>query len=275
MEKQVSHSVSISPVTTMDDLNKALDDIIKYIDKWSVSLNKNEKFIKNMFILCRDFPIQLKHSNKIEIRTSHIHGKGVFARDFIGKDTVITFCPAHAICIDDDLRASDQTFCDRIIRDKLDLFYGSSYCSDGSKWVTVIGDPEKTDDKNLCGHMINDPIGNVFKDIEYMDIQDPILFKNTTSKYYIDGVKKRNCIINYHSIHPCVYIVTTRDIQKDEELLIVYGATYWHHFNYDENDLDYDEYANLLKKICDPEYVKWFLSICPEYKDYMGLRITK
>ena len=275
MEKQqlyAGHFVPISPVTTVDELNTALDCFdcfIKYTEKCDASSNKDERFIDNMFRLCRDIPIELKHSNKIEIRTSKIHGKGVFARDLIRKGTIVTFYPAHAIWVDDKLHSNEEAFCHRVIRDKLGLFYGTSDYSYEYRCLTVVGDPEKIHNKNLCGHMLNDSVGNVFKDIKYVDIQNPLLFKKTTSKYYVDGAEKRNCVIKYHLTHPCVYVMTTRDIRKDEELLIVYGAPYWYDSNYDKNDAQDNEYSMLLTKIGDFEYVKWFLSIYPEYGDYM------
>lgn len=211
-------------------------------------------FAKFCSILKKQDLIQLKHNN-IEIRKSSIHGFGVFATKDIPKDKIITFYPGdsfyypingkHNILLLPD--SDNNEFKDNI------LSYKESYgfftnCSKFGEYG-IIGNPKSISSKNFLGHMINDGIGNVFKDIMYNDlVKDISLFKGLFKKYVSSISKCCNCVILSHSDFPIVYIKSTKDIPKDTELTIDYNLPYWFCLTYNKIDSDFNE---LMDQILD------------------------
>jgi SET domain-containing protein len=260
--------------TTPDDLNKHLDFFMQ-MEKIMCKTNNFDISDKNTFIniltkYCDKKPIPLKN-NDIELRKSAIHGQGVFATKNIPQNTVITFYPAHAIHIDETLfmpNGLDNEFYLNIQNNKYAKIYGFSDFEYYFNFVNIIGNPNKTNNKLLLGHMINDSIGNVFKKISYSKIKDDLIkFKNAVAEYYIYGTKNRNCRFGYHSVYPIIYVSTTRDILENEELLTMYGPEYWYDHNYGKNDRQDNDYMNMFKQICDENFIKWITNVLPETKE--------
>jgi ABC-type uncharacterized transport system substrate-binding protein len=215
-------------------------------------------------------PLPLKNNN-VEIRPSKIHGNGVFATQDIPKGCIATFYPAHAVHLDETVifqePEKNRDFISKIRSHKYDKLYGMTDNTYGHNFLNIIGNPERHD-RLLLGHMINDAVGNVFKDISFADIQNKKNFKNVTSAYYMNSIKNMNCRLVYHFTYPIIYVLTTRHIKKDEELLTTYGPTYWFDENYDKNDQQDDEFKKMMTQICDETYLKWLVptiqKLCPE-----------
>ena len=270
--------ITIGPIVNVNDLDKKLDFLMGMRNiTFNKQIPKKDKFVDDMIVLGVNYPPPLKYSKDIEIRDSKLHGKGVFAKTHIPKNTIITFYPAHAIGLNDDLiiANADLDFSKVIKKCKYDKLYGTSDYSYDYNFLNLIGNPKQIDNELLLGHMLNDAVGNIFSNISYENIQNTLLFKNTTSKYIIWGTKKRNCIIQYHMKYPLAYILTTRDIMKDEELLIMYGSTYWFDHTYEKNCEQDSEYEKLLKEICDEEYITWLISMLPEFRERIKNKLLK
>lgn len=258
-------------ISTPNQLNQIVQVLDKiYKNKYGTE-NTRDKFISIIFDIGLYKPIPLKYST-IEVRSSKIHGNGVFATNDIPQGTIITFYPTHAIYLDDGLLSpkisNTNNFLNNVIEFKYAKTYGVSDYSYGYNFLNIIGDPARHDNKSLLGHMINDAVGNVFKDISYSDIQNQLLFKNTVSSYYIKSVNSMNCRLVYHQTCPIVYVLTTRDIIKDEELLSVYGPCYWFDENYNKNNQQDNEFQKIHNEIYDMNYLNFMMQIssklCPE-----------
>jgi len=268
----------ITPIINPEDLNNSLDFLMGIRN---LSCDKNidakMKFVEDMFLLGHLRPVTLKYASNIEVKNSKIHGRGVFAKTKIPKNTVVTFYPPHAIHLDTDLIDVEESmdFIKKVKEYKYDKLYGTSEYSYNYSFLNIIGDPNRTDNPQLLGHMLNDAVGNIFYGINFDQLSDKIFFKNTVAKYIILGMKNRNCIIKYHKKYPLAYILTTRDIEKDEELLLLYGTVYWFDHQYDKNCQQDKVFANLFQAACDPEYLKWMVATIPEFYEYIGDRYKK
>ena len=124
--------------------------------------------------------------------------------------------------------------------------------------IEVIGNPANISNKLLLAHMINDASGNVFKDVEFEKTKDLKEFKNLIAAYYIKGSKRKNCrlIVDDKKIITCA--VTTREVKKDEEILVYYDAMYWFNLNYGTNNAISNhalKYTMIL--MSDPEFAQW------------------
>jgi SET domain-containing protein len=153
--------------------------------------------------------------NYVELRSSPIHGKGVFSTNCIEKDRIITYYPAHAI---------QKTINDHSVY----LFTGSTFTPNhqyglslSDKYV-LVGDNEQTDNTLLLGHMINDS-AKVMIDLYNLDKID---LKISIMTYLFTTSKKSNCMF-YSDENSVFSIKTIRNIEKDEELFVRYSALYW------------------------------------------------
>ena len=153
----------------------------------------------------------VSQTQSVEVRTSPIHGKGVFALRDLKCNELVTTYPVHGLRVhmdqlsvgDENKAAGKAAFC---------YFYdGGTYESDhaerqwnvckmnGVTGVEFYGDPLRHT-REACGHMINDPRGSG-------------LMPNCMTCPLFDGVANVICI--------------TTPIQSGHELLLDYGDAYW------------------------------------------------
>ena len=153
----------------------------------------------------------VSQTQSVEVRTSPIHGKGVFALRDLKCNELVTTYPVHGLRVhmdqlsvgDENKAAGNAVFC---------YFYDdSTYESDhaerqwdvckmnGVTGVEFYGDPLRHT-REACGHMINDPRGSG-------------LMPNCMTCHLFDGVANVICI--------------TTPIQSGHELLLDYGDAYW------------------------------------------------
>ena len=183
----------------------------------------------------------------------------MYATKPIPSGTIITYFPVHAIKIKDDIDicgTQDDEFIKKMnimVRD-----YGS-YIS-LIKDISIIGNPNNTSNKLLLGHMINDPSGNVFKDIKYDDTKNLINFKNIFAAYYMNGSKKRNCTFKMDDNECVLCVVTTRNINANEELLEFKEPQYWYNYTYGINVENY-AYDHTIKIMSDNKFIDWLRSL--------------
>lgn len=91
--------------------------------------------------------------------------------------------------------------------------YFKSYLLELTDKVTIAGHPDLIDDNSYVGHMINDASILLKKDKKYQE------------KYLKSSNEGSNCEFKF-----CNYvrfIVATKDIEQDEEILVSYGVKYW------------------------------------------------
>lgn len=121
---------------------------------------------------------------KIKIAESPLHGKGVFACENINKNEIITIYPFHEF---DGHEKYISYLCD----------------------IVIAGNPNKIDNINLIGHMLNDNF-------------DYELFKN--KKEYVEN---NNCMFMGSDKLQVIFLITTKKIKKGDELTVSYSSEYW------------------------------------------------
>ena len=256
----------MKPIINVDDLTHILKEHYRIEKLTGVTTNTVQKITKhNLYI-----PLPLAHSH-IEVKTSNIHGKGVFATDNIPAGSIITFYPAHSVCIDGLFYFfkdyDNDSFKENIENNNYCKIYGfsggfSTYTNGDN--ITIIGNPDNTENTLLLGHMINDAAGNVFENIRYEET-DGIKFKNAVATYYVNGKNKKNCKISVQPDSLICYVVATRNIVAGEELLVLYDSIYWYDINYNKNAYSDNEAIDKFKKIFkDETFMRWFINVYSE-----------
>ena len=237
----------------IDELNKAI----------STTIPNEMQCIGDQLHHSLSNPIDLQYKESIGIKPSTLHGNGLFALSSIPKNTVITYYPPHYFQIGNKLywyKEDDNIdVTNLIITNKLNKHYALGlpiYNNSNDERIILIGNPQKIENKLFLGHMINDASGNIYQDISLTQIQQPIEFKNAIAKYYIKGDKSINCRYVFHPDYPIAYVVTSRDINPNEELLTFYEPRYWFYVNYDSM---YDTFIwdKLYHKICTKKFLTY------------------
>lgn len=224
--------MDIPIISTVEDLSnfvKSIDivdheDRAKNLSDWANIMNKYE--------------FKLEYNN-IKIEKSGIHGMGVFATEKIPEGKIVTFYPADGIM----LYINDEVtyyICDSDNYKFKDKFfeYANVYTLGGKNEILneygIIGDPNRCDNKLFIGHMLNDGIGNLFLNIPNEKLySDKEICRDIFEQY--DNFDKINTDLQFLQELPIGYIVTTREIEKGEELLTFYGKYYWYSTEYPDS----------------------------------------
>lgn len=160
--------------------------------------------------------MSFKTLNKVEVRKSNIHGNGVFAKQDIKKNEIVTFYPVDIL----QLYLSDDEqigfFSDRYLKKfGKDINRSNLYKYSCNNKNIILGEPSFIDNNNYIGHIIN-------------DVATHDKTKSSIKKYKKLS-NKANCgfynLLEYNEL--CIPVIVEKDIKKDEELLISYGVPYW------------------------------------------------
>lgn len=172
------------------------------------------------------FIMQDDNIDNVEVKSSPVHGKGVFATKNIKEGDLITLYPGDIVAYIPDANGKDKNhlvlpfYSERMEKanseasNKKENIYDlySSYKYNVNDHYTIIGCPEFTDNPSYCGHLINDRCD--FDKIT-PEIYSKLSLLKTNSKFV-------NIARDSH-----VVIVARRDIVKGEEIFISYGVGYW------------------------------------------------
>jgi hypothetical protein len=178
-------------------------------------------YVCNFFIqnkvepeLMMQFPYLLNYTI---VNNSPTHGIGVFANQFIPANTIVTCYPYHFITTKTETKFSVEIESYQITGEEITKAR-QYYRLEINPNHSVYGIPKIYDNPNYVGHLIND--GN----------NHPLL-----STYEEMNKKKVNCrfwnIFDRTGNCRIVTIVTTKDVQVDEEFFISYGHRYWRNYN--------------------------------------------
>jgi hypothetical protein len=172
------------------------------------------------------------NSGNVYISNSKIHGKGVFAKRDIKKNEIITLYPPDLLVYYPNENRHESGHiknvivskdCKTIINNDKDFNSLMKYAYDVNTKYTIIGDPNNLDDPNYLGHMIN----------------DGYLLKSDDNKFdYLEkSVKSSNAI--YKTIKEYVIVIeANKDINKGDEIFIMYGYYYWMTIGLEEKKSD-------------------------------------
>lgn len=148
------------------------------------------------------------HYSEIYIKKSKIHRLGVFANKDFNKGESITRYPSHYI-----FKLNQYAFFNINLKPN-DNFKDYSFDLDDN--ITINGDPRFINNMSLVGHICNDGYKHNFE---------------TNSKKNRNKYNKKAKEYNNSVFVPCddriVNIVSSKQIKKDEEILVAYGFNYW------------------------------------------------
>lgn len=188
--------------------------------------------IDKLLINCRMAPFDKINCLSIEVRPSNLHGHGVFATNKINAGTIISFYPVDGYNEDNSL---NYKVADNWVHvDGANMENHSCTLNENLK---IVADPNRTENKMLLGHMFNDSVGNTFKG----EVKNALTalttheIENGIYEYYIRS--NNNCKLKINELYGIIYIITTSDIEKDEELTFSYSPLYW--FNRVDSNLQH------------------------------------
>jgi hypothetical protein len=160
--------------------------------------------------------IECNSKENIYLNNSNIHGIGLFAKKDIKPNEIITIYPAHIIHITKSLNPLKI----HKMRCIIDLKESSNWKDYAIKYdnnVRIYGHPSIKDDENLLGHLCNDGYKHDYK----------INNKKNRNKYNNKTKELNNCKFSKLQDTPYIAIISTKKINKDEEILVSYGFEYW------------------------------------------------
>ena len=174
--------------------------------------------IDKLLINCRIAPFSNIQCQNIEVRTSDLHGNGVFAKDDIPIGTIVTFYPVDGY--NEDNSSNYKISEDWVRQENTNMEdHGCLVSDDDTHPLKIVANPNKISNLMLIGHMINDSIGNTFDGTTTSNI------KNGIYEYYTKS--NNNCKLKINKQYGIIYIITIKNIKKDQELTFSYGPLYW------------------------------------------------
>ncbi len=163
------------------------------------------------------------------VSKSKVHGNGLFASRDLKKGDYITSYPPHFVVITpnptmDIAKITDEEIPHCVVpspfNPHLTLEYEimKTYCYEINRYIKLCGLPDKIDNYNMLGHMPNDGVkGHSTRD-NYI-FQDEEIYNNVSRL-------KNNSEFEIHE-STYVYLMATKNIRKDEEILVSYNYGYW------------------------------------------------
>ena len=155
----------------------------------------------------------------LEVKTSNVHGKGVFACEDIEAWSMTTMYPTHYICagntsgmqIATRYRNEVQTLGEGVNTYMMNFNPDLNVNTNPNYSIKISGDP--TILNSGLGHMIND-VGMINK------------LSSSQIEKYVKTQQKVNCF-SVHIGHGVIVIMSIKPIKKGEELFLHYGMAYW------------------------------------------------
>tara|TARA_B110001450_G_scaffold35770_1_gene31448 strand:- start:805 stop:1953 length:1149 start_codon:yes stop_codon:yes gene_type:complete len=161
--------------------------------------------------------------NSVTVKSSPLHGNGVFAKRPIKKGEIITMYPCHAflLCVEGVGTLWAMTNGENMLRTTASMLAGYSAEVEPTR-ISIAGDPDiYTND--ACGHLINDGACIMKKDFDVNDVL----------KYIEDSLRAQNC--HFISLAGCALaVMASRNIKTGEEVLAAYGAGFWSKYAHGE-----------------------------------------
>lgn len=205
----------------MESMNQCMEEFDK-ANGYTSALVNGCQLNKSESLPLRFMPISL---DKVVVKPSKIHGRGVFSKIEIKKGDLITLYPCHVLdiipCADRHLEnhvvlsANSDVINDRFGKDwnKKDHPLLRDYAFNYDDFHSLVGHPQLDDNPSYLGHLIN-------------DAAKPTSDPRSHSIYELISQSKMNCL--FVPIKGwMVTCIALRDIEVGEELLVSYGLAYW------------------------------------------------
>jgi len=223
MTEETKQDQLAGKVMTEEDHMLKMGKMYSEIQKIAGKEGKNNTI--NRLLGSTQKPYALKNCN-IKVGKSNVHGNGVFATEDISKDTVITFFPIHCLIDKSDSNPAGEVPSYYATKNVFDVNteenifeINLSYKMDISNEYCAFGDPNKTSDPELLGHIINDSTS--FK----TNKSDAKSIKNEVCRYILSS--NNNSVMTIYDEYGLFYVKATKDIKKGDEILMSYSMKYW------------------------------------------------
>ena len=207
------------------NLLKMVSSVIKEQDD-TVTIRKLKKITDEIYdtlVFYRDMYMRMIDNNKVVIKESPIHGKGVFANCKIKRGSIVTFYIPYMLeyVNNKDGRESyvivpvlsNRKFTENNQGEIEELRKGTIKFSEN---MLMIGDDEYYSDTRFVGHMVND--GCIFPEhgkISFFEYEDQVI-RNTNVE-----------VVPFNLDRKFICLISNRDIEPGEEILVAYGCNYW------------------------------------------------
>lgn len=174
-------------------------------------------------VFYRDMYMRMIDNNKVFIDDSPIHGKGVFALNKIKRGSIVTFYIPYLLeYVHNEKEKESYLIVPLLSRRMFNescqgeleiLRKGTIKFNDN---MLMIGDNDYYSDTRFVGHMVNDPcIFPEDRKISFFEYEDQINLKSNVEVVPFNVDKRFMCL------------VSNRDIEPGEEILVPYGCNYW------------------------------------------------
>jgi SET domain-containing protein len=180
--------------------------------------------------------------DKVYVKQSEIHGKGVFAKRNIKPDEFVTFYPGDTV----------ECYWNGLMNDPIKVSYWGEYTTDTHTYAmavdnnyVIIGNPNIDEDVSYVGHLINDASKHDSTERSLSATCEitgtPVIDdENANALFEIENYDnnnrlKTNCDFYIFKNELHVGIRATKNIKAGEELLIHYGSGYWQTYNEKKN----------------------------------------
>jgi hypothetical protein len=198
---------------------------------------------KRIMVFGLKSPFPLHYSKALVVGDSVLHGKGLFTKEALPANAVLTFYPAHAVTDRSKRRGEKcevRIWASEEVTKRMTAWipqHGQAYGHRMNDALMIIGDPLRLDNPLLLAHMANDGAGNTFT-LPLEELLQPSNFKMALLQYYVNVMVKCNCRLSVNAQGDSVFMETRRAIQPGEELLVEYGPQYWYEATYGEEAPD-------------------------------------
>jgi hypothetical protein len=168
----------------------------------------------------RDVFLRLTEIDKVEVKDSSIHGKGIFATKKIKEGEIITFYfPFYLEYVSKDDKGiiltpviSKRQYNKDNENDLLTMRKSAINISNG---FFLTGDNEYIGDTRFLGHIANDPCDFSSGNVDFVHYESEIIKKANSS------------IVSYTNDRRFVYLAAIKEINIGDEILVPYGARFW------------------------------------------------
>lgn len=217
-------TTSVKRIVTLQDVNDSLATLRALLPQHRQTLTE---------LLGLHAPLEAFWSDCLEVRQSAVHGRGVFATRRLPAGVLLTGYPCHLLVAGREILQCAASanlaglgqpelaqICDK---------YGFALSDE----LRLVGLPTECDDRRLLGHMLNDGcLADVFGGTPVERLRDKRVLLPLLMRFYGNTLAHVNCIFRCDRSRVVCCVVSRREIQADEELLVSYGMPYWHEKNY-------------------------------------------
>ena len=155
---------------------------------------------------------------QVEVKRSHVHGRGVFATEDIPAGMVVAIYPVDAVCDPTSDTARLYTGAN------INSFDNDAYTVLLNPTTAILGSPEFTDGAAVA-HIVNDPYKNTTRLAEVVASSPASVLADAMLDYLVVTETCKNCVLVRGS-HYC-YVRTTAPVAAGKELLAPYGYAFW------------------------------------------------